>query len=80
MNAKEARKLSELNAKNNNELQGFIEMTNNNIQRAVQKEERKCVLVRKNSLLPSLIAHFENLGYKVKTNVPHYIETYYLFW
>lgn len=80
MKASEARRRTEANLKADKEFQQYVEFTEHNIARAINNGERKCVLVRTRRLLSALIKHFENLGYEVRTNVPPYIETYYLYW
>ena len=80
MDANEARRLSEIKAKNNKDYQDFVKFTDDNIVRAIEKGERKCVLVHNTRLLETMITHFKKLGYEVRTNVPPYINTYYLYW
>ena len=80
MKASVARIRTEVNLKTNKEFQKYVEFTEHNIKRAINNGERKCVLVKTSRLLSTLIKHFENLGYEVRTNVPPYIETYYLYW
>lgn len=80
MEASEARRRTKANLKANKEFQKYVKFTEHNIKKAINNGERKCVLVRTSRLLSALIKHFENLGYEVRTNVPPYIETYYLYW
>lgn len=80
MNANEAKRLSEIKAKNNKDYQDFVNFTVDNIVRAIERGERKCVLVHNARLLETMIKHFQKLGYEVKTNIPPSINTYYLFW
>ena len=80
INANEAKNLSKENLKTNKEFKQFVKYTEDEIIKAIKNGERKCIMHRKYDLLPSLIKYFENLGYTVKTNIPPYIESYYLFW
>ena len=80
MNAKIAKQLTEQNLQYNDDFEMFKQMTEDNIVEAIKNGRRKCVLVRNNKLLESLITHFQLLGYEVKTNIAPYYETYYLFW
>ncbi|WP_458454406.1 hypothetical protein [Methanobrevibacter sp.] len=80
MNAEMARKLTEQSLLKNDEFKDHVKWTNENIKNAITKGERRCVLSQTGRLLPSLIKHFEDLGYTVKTGVPPYVATYYLYW
>ena len=80
MKASEAKRRTKINLKANKEFQKYVEFTEHNIEKAINNGERKRVLVKTSRLLSTLIKHFENLGYEVRTNVPPYIDTYYLYW
>lgn len=80
MNADEARKQSIKNQNKNEEIRKAIKSTDEDMQRAISKGKRECVLRwRKANTISTLVQHYEEKGFKVGQFKPPQI-TYYIRW